>query len=145
MKWEHPKDDRTALRLVAFFLGLCAAGYLAYLALPNQVPQPKNPSIWATVVDNRWFLEGIRVVIIIAGFYIVISMLSLARDGTWLTTFGPVSAQLREKTAEISKQDFEYLTKELDLAREVAKTETRKTAETTALLNEALARIRLPE
>ena len=141
MNWEHPKDDRTALRVVAFFLGLCAVGYLAYLVLPASVPHPRNPSIWSTVLDNRWFLESVRTVLVIAGVYIFISMLALVWDGTWLHTFGPVSAESKKKL-EINKSNVEFLATEADRLTKVAQTEHETAVNATLALENAVGRIK---
>jgi hypothetical protein len=93
MTWDHPKDTRLVFRGLAYAIGLTVVAWLGVLVFPHHLPHLTHPNIWNTGLDNQWFLEAMRVVVIVAGMYIVVSVAALIHYGRWLTKFGPLATE----------------------------------------------------
>jgi len=109
MKWEHPHDTRWIFRIAGYLAALGLVVWLAVLVFPHQIPDQKSPNIWNTTLDNRWFLEAVRVVVIVGGLYIIVSVGALVHYGRWLTKFGPLATgkQIQDVRGRIKELEGE--------------------------------------
>ena len=83
--------------------------------------QPPRPTKAATdksfpnlVFDNRFVLTMTRFVVLLAGIYVVISVVALMRQGRWLVQIGPAAAAQQVNTVV---DDRETLRNELEVAK----------------------------
>lgn len=72
---------------------LVAAGVLAVVQIyPHKLTTPKNPSFVDNVLDSRIVVLLIRIALIFAAGYIVISVVGLILGRRWLSELGPFKA-----------------------------------------------------
>ncbi len=83
-------------QIVAVVLVLAALVYLAVLAViqiyPHQLPPTKNPSFVDNIFDSRVVIVIVRVALIFAAGYVVISVVALIAGRRWLSQLGPFKA-----------------------------------------------------
>jgi hypothetical protein len=89
------------VRFAARWLGLaavvvgCAFAFDAWF-MPPRAPAFSNPSVWQALIDSRWVIGAIRLVVMIAAVYLVASIWVRVRQGQWLAKVGPAEVgQLR--------------------------------------------------
>ena len=85
------KTLKILLRGSVYVVGLALVVWLSVLVFPHRIASPSSPSVWQTAMDNPWFLEAIRVTLIVAGIYVILSVAALIHHGKWLTKFGPLA------------------------------------------------------
>ncbi len=78
---------------VVVLLALVAAAVLAVAQIyPNKIPATKNPSFVDNIFDSRVVIVLIRVALIFAAGYVVISVVGLIVGRRWLAELGPFKA-----------------------------------------------------
>lgn len=103
---------------------VAAAGLAAAQIFPSQLPTTKNPSFVDNIFDSRVVILLIRVAIIFAAGYVVISVVGLIVGRRWLAELGPFKAsepiaQLERGTEVLEEdlgdagEDVEYLKRRL--------------------------------
>jgi|GEM_PF-1192998 uncharacterized membrane protein len=96
----NPKDEsRQRIPLWQTLIGmgvlvaLVAAAVLAVTQIyPNQLPTTKNPSFVDNIFDSRVVILLIRIALIFAAGYVVISVVGLIVGRRWLAELGPFKA-----------------------------------------------------
>jgi hypothetical protein len=89
---EHTPLWQTLAGIVAL-LALVAAAALAVAQIyPNQLPTTKSPSFVDNIFDSRVVILLIRVALIFAAGYVVISVVGLIVGRRWLAELGPFKA-----------------------------------------------------
>jgi hypothetical protein len=97
---------------IAVLLALVAAAVLAATQIyPNKLPATKNPSFVDNIFDSRVVILLIRVALIFAAGYVVISVVGLIVGRRWLAELGPFKAS--EPIARL-EHGAEALEKDLD-------------------------------
>ncbi len=97
---------------VAVLAGLIAAAVLAVAQIyPSQLPTTNTPSFVDNIFDSRVVILLIRVAIIFAAGYVVISVVGLIVGRRWLAELGPFKAS--EPIAHLGR-GTEVLEKDLD-------------------------------
>jgi len=105
-----------ALVGITALLALVAAVVLAGTQIyPSQLPTTKNPSFVDNIFDSRVVILLIRVALIFAAGYVVISVVGLVVERRWLAQLGPFKAS--EPIARVER-GAETLDTDLDDARE---------------------------
>src|ERR1700689_1737947 len=78
---------------VAVLLALVAAAALAIAQIyPNKLPTTRNPSFVDNIFDSRVVILLVRVALIFAAGYVVISVVGLIVGRRWLAELGPFKA-----------------------------------------------------
>jgi hypothetical protein len=72
-----------------------------WLMLPRSAPKYSQPSFASLIMDNRWFIAGVRWVLLVGGVYIVVSAVALMGKKQWLRGFGPLSAPPQEVAEDV--------------------------------------------
>ena len=104
------------LLVVPTLLVLFAAGvYAIGDAVLAPTPTPEQPGFVDTVLASRSVVAGIRLAIIFAGAFVVVSVVALIARGQWLTRVGPV--QVSEQVSGIDAEN-KRLKESLETARE---------------------------
>jgi hypothetical protein len=89
-------------------LVLFAAGiYVIGDAVPAPAPTPDHPGFVDTVLGSRAVVAAIRLAVIFAGVFVVISVVALIARGQWLTKVGPVEVSERVRTVDAESRQFE--------------------------------------
>jgi len=81
--------------LVLFAAGIYAIGD----AVLAPAPTPDHPGFVDTVLGSRAVVAAIRLAVIFAGAFVVVSVVALIARGQWLTKVGPV--QVSERVSDI--------------------------------------------
>jgi hypothetical protein len=109
----------------AVLLALVGATVLAIAQIyPSKLRSPKNPSFVDNIVDDRVVILLIRVALVFAAGYVVISIVGLIVGRRWLAELGPFKAsepiahlgrgtQVLEKDLGDARDDLEYLKRRL--------------------------------
>jgi hypothetical protein len=110
---EDEKPPIWQIALVAVVLAaLIAAATLAVVQIyPHQLPSTKNPSFVDNIFDSRVVILVVRVALMFAAGYIVISVVGLIVGRRWLAELGPFKA-----SEPIAQLDRSTKTLETDLA-----------------------------
>jgi hypothetical protein len=95
-----------------------AAVYAIGDAVIAEAPAPKNPGLVDGVLASRAVIAAIRIAIIAAAGYVVISVVALVTRRQWLTRVGPV--EVSEQVLDIDEENAELKSR---LKREREKTE----------------------
>ncbi len=78
---------------VVMVAALVAAAVLAVIQIyPHKLPATANPSFIDNIFDSRIVILGVRVALIFAAGYIVISVVGLIIARRWLSQLGPFKA-----------------------------------------------------
>jgi hypothetical protein len=87
-------------------------------------PAPKQPDFIDTILASRAVVAAIRIAIVFAGIFVVLSVTALIARRQWLRRVGPVEVE------EVSDLDTEnqQLRRELDEARQIIKDLRQKVA-----------------
>jgi len=83
--------------------------------MPRRAPVFDHPSVWQVMIASRWVVGAIRLTGLIAGLYLILSIIARAWQGRWLTKVG--SAEVGDSVQEVT-DDRERLQRELDTANE---------------------------
>ncbi len=122
---------------IAVLLALVVAAIAAVAQIyPSQLPTGKNPSFVDNVFDSRVVVLLLRVALIFAAGYVVISVIGLIVERRWLAELGPFKAS--EPIARVER-GAEALDTDLSNALETVEGLQQKLAES----DEALAHARL--
>lgn len=109
---DEPAQPKWQVAIGLVVLGaLVAAAVLAVVQIyPHKLTTPKNPSFVDNVFDSRIVVLLIRVALIFAAGYIVISVVGLIIGRRWLSELGPFKAsepiERLERGAEAMERDL---------------------------------------
>lgn len=92
------------MKLVAVLLLAAAGLYATGDAVLAPTPIPEHPGFVDAVLASRAVMAAIRLAIIFAGVYVVVSVVALVGQGRWLTRVGPVEVSERIETADAERQ-----------------------------------------
>jgi hypothetical protein len=121
------------LLTVPALLVLLAAGiYAIGDAVLAPAPAPDHPGFVDTVLGSRAVVAAIRLAVIFAGVFVVISVVALTARGQWLTRVGPVQVSEPAATVDAEGQQLE---KSLAQAQERIDILGQKIADSRDLLN----------
>lgn len=127
------------LAAVAVLGCLVAAAVLAVAQIyPSQLPATKNPSFVDNIFDSRVVILLIRVAIIFAAGYVVVSVVGLIVGRRWLAELGPFKAS--EPVAQLER-GTEVLKTDLDDGVEGVEYLKRRLAESDQALTQARSAI----
>lgn len=115
--------------MVLFIGGLYAIGD----AVLSDTPAPRNPGFIDTVLASRAVVAAIRIAIIVAAAYIVISAVWLIANGRFLIRIGPV--HVSEQVSDIDAEN-RRLKESLENARETIDNLKQDLAESDRLLDQ---------
>ena len=117
-----------------------AAAYAIGDAILAPTPVAENPGFVDTVLASRAVVAAVRLAIIFAGVFIVVSVVALIARGQWLTRVGPihVSEQVSEEVSGMDAEN-ERLRRSLENARETIDNLKGDLAETNRLLDQKLS------
>jgi hypothetical protein len=122
---------------IAVLLALVVAAIVAVAQIyPSQLPTGKNPSFVDNIFDSRVVVLLLRVALIFAAGYVVISVIGLIVERRWLAELGPFKAS--EPIARVER-GAEVLDTDLGDARETIEGLQRRLVES----DDALAQARL--
>jgi hypothetical protein len=91
------------LVLPTLLLLFAAAAYAIGDAVFAPAPAPKNPGFVDTVLGSRAVVAAVRLAIIFAGTFVVVSVIALIARGQWLTRVGPV--QVSEQVSGLDAEN----------------------------------------
>lgn len=89
--------------LVLFVAAIYAIGD----AILAPTPTPHHPGFVDTVLGSRAVVAAIRLAIIFAGAFVVVSVIALIARGQWLTKVGPVEVSERVETVNSESRQLE--------------------------------------
>lgn len=117
---EKARLKRRRLRLAGLGFLVLATGVLAALeAWPfNLQPPPaprQEPSLWHLLLEDRLTLGFVRLGLVAASLYGIVSVLGLVSDRRWLQRFAGLTADDPETVEEL-KGEVDQLTQERDEA-----------------------------
>jgi ABC-type protease/lipase transport system fused ATPase/permease subunit len=113
---------------------LAAAGiYAVGDAVLAPTPTPEHPGFVDAVLASRAVMASIRLAIIFAGVYVVVSVVALITRGQWLTRVGPV-----EVSERVADADTEVLRLKAQAAQDAVMID--KLRQRIAAINELLGR-----
>jgi hypothetical protein len=103
------------LGVVIAFLAVGVAWKIyGWVQPPRATKNTTDKSFPNLVFDNRFVLTMTRFVVLLAGIYVVISVVALMRQGRWLVQIGPAAAAQQVNTVV---DDRETLRNELEVAK----------------------------
>lgn len=88
------------MKLPAALLFTAAGIYVVGDAVLAPTPVPEHPGFVDAVLASRAVMAAIRVAIVFAGVYVVVSVIALITRGQWLTRVGPVEVSERVVDAD---------------------------------------------
>lgn len=97
--------------LVLFVGGIYAIGD----AVLAPAPSPDHPGFVDTVLGSRAVVAAIRLAVIFAAAFVVVSVVALVARGQWLTRIGPVQVAEPVSELRVSRQQLDAV---LGMARE---------------------------
>jgi hypothetical protein len=104
-RFEHWVQRLGLLVVVPTLLVLFAASIFAIAdAVLASTPAPDHPGFVDTVLGSRAVVAAIRLAIIFAGVYVVVSVVALIARGQWLTKIGPVEVSERVSDVKAESQ-----------------------------------------
>jgi hypothetical protein len=126
--------EKLGLLLVAptLLVLFAAAVYAIGDAVFAPAPVPKQPGFIDTVLGSRAVVAAIRLAIIFAGAFVVLSVVALIAKGQWLVRIGPV--QVSEQVSDLDSEN-QRLKESLENARETIDNLKGDLAETNFLLD----------
>ena len=133
--------ERWGKRLGALLVGptllilFVAAIYAIGDAVFAPTPVPEQPGFIDTVLGSRAVVAAIRLAIIFAGIFIVVSVVALIARRQWLTRVGPV--QVSEQVSDIDAEN-QRLKESLENARETIDNLKQDLAESNSLLDQMM-------
>lgn len=81
-------------RGITLTVAILALGSAIYLATGD--PKLPHDSVLDVVFDTRWMVAGARLVVVVAGIYVVVSAAVRIARGQWAKSAGVVSADVQE-------------------------------------------------
>lgn len=115
-RWESWGERLGALLVLPTLLVLCLGGiYAIGDAVLAPTPVAESPGFIDTVLASRAVVAAIRLALIFAGAYVVISVVALIVRRQWLTRVGPV--EVSEQVSDIDAENKRLL-ESLENARE---------------------------
>lgn len=106
------------LRLVAAALAVGAI-VMGLKIVPHQVPLGENPDFIDVIFASRAVVASVRIVIVMAAAYAIISVIVLIWNGRWITSvFGVQTSKVERSVADLSS-DRDRLANELRDAQSV--------------------------
>lgn len=134
--WERWGEKLGVLLVLPTLLVLFAAGaYAIGDAILAPTPAPKQPGFIDTVLGSRAVVAAIRLAIIFAGVFVVVSVVALIARGQWLTRVGPV--QVSEQVSDIDAEN-QRLKESLENARDTIDNLKQDLAETNYVLDQMM-------
>jgi outer membrane murein-binding lipoprotein Lpp len=134
--WERFGERLGVILVVPTLLILFLAGAFAIGdAVLAPTPVPKRPGFVDTVLASRAVIAAIRLAIIFAGVFIVVSVVALIARGQWLTRVGPV--QVSEQVSDLDAEN-QRLQDSLENARESIHNLKQDLAESNYLLDQMM-------
>jgi hypothetical protein len=118
--------------LVVLFAG---GAYAIADAVLAPTPTAQNPGFIDAVLASRAVVAAIRLAIIFAAAFVVVSVVALIARGQWLTRVGPV--QVSEQVSDIDAEN-RRLTKSLDSTREVVDNLRQDMVETNRMVGQTM-------
>ena len=104
VRYEHWGQRLSPLLTAPAFVVLVLAGvYAIGDAVLAPAPTPDHPSFVDTVLASRAVVGAIRLAVIFAGAFVVVSVVALIARGQWLTKVGPV--QVSERVSDVGSQN----------------------------------------
>jgi len=135
-RWENLGEKLGAILVVPTLLILFAAAvYAIGDAVFAPTPVSKQPGFIDTVLGSRAVVAAIRLAIIFAGIFVVVSVVALIARGQWLTRVGPV--QVSEQVSDLDAEN-QRLQESLENARETIDNLKRDLAESNILLDQMM-------
>lgn len=132
-RWERLGERLGVLLVLPTLLILFAAGaYAIGDAILAPTPAPKQPGFIDTVLGSRAVVAAIRLAIIFAGVFVVVSVVALIARRQWLTRVGPV--QVSEQVSDIDAEN-RRLKESLENARDTIDNLKQDLAETNYVLD----------
>ena len=89
-----------------------AATYAVGDAILAPRPAPASPGFLDTILASRVVVASVRIAVVAASCFVVVSVVALTRNGRWLTRVGPVEASDVSGVYEENRQ----LKESLDIA-----------------------------
>lgn len=129
--------ERLGLLLVLPTLAVlfAASAYAIGDAILAPTPVAESPGFVDTVLASRAVVAAIRLAIIFAGVFLVVSVIALIARGQWLTRVGPV--QVSEQVSDIDAEN-QRLKESLENARETIDNLKQDLAESNTLLDKMM-------
>ena len=135
-RWERLGERLGVLLVLPTLLILFAAGaYAIGDAFLAPTPAPKQPGFIDTVLASRAVVAAIRLAIIFAGVFVVVSVVALIARRQWLTRVGPV--QVSEQVSDIDAEN-RRLKESLENARDTIDNLKQDLAETNYVLDQMM-------
>jgi cell division protein FtsB len=135
-RWERWGERMGRLLVVpTLFVLFLAAIYAIGDAVLAPAPAPKEPGFVDTVLGSRAVIAAIRLAVIFAGIYIVLSVVALVANGRWLVRIGPV--QVSEQVSDIDAEN-QRLKDSLENARETIDNLKQDLAESNRVLDQMM-------
>jgi hypothetical protein len=135
-RWER-LGTRLGQIMVLPILLLLATGtvYAVVDAVTANRPEPQNPTFLDTIIASDAVVAAIRIGVIAAAAFVVISVFALIGRRQWLTGFGPVRAE--ESVSELNAA-YQLQTVQLYEAQQIIDDLEQRLNTTTELLNSLL-------
>lgn len=132
--WEHGIGQVLAVVIAGLLMAilLALAGYAAYDAITADRPTPENPAFLDTIIASDSVVAAIRIAVIAAAIFLVISVIALISRREWLTGFGPV--RVGQSVEELNAA-YQVRTAQLYEAQQTIDELEEQLNETNALLN----------
>jgi outer membrane murein-binding lipoprotein Lpp len=132
-RWERWGEKLGLLLVLPTLLVLFAAAlYAIGDAILAPTPAPKEPGFIDTVLGSRAVVAAIRLAIIFAGVFVVLSVVALTAKRQWLVRVGPV--QVSEQVSDLDAEN-QRLEESLENARETIDNLKQDLAESNFLLD----------
>jgi len=91
-----------------------AAAFAIGDAVLAPAPTPDDPGFVDTVLGSRAVVAAIRLAVIFAGIFVIVSVVALIARGQWLTRVGPVHVSERVSDVEAENRRLEKLLEKTD-------------------------------
>lgn len=111
-----PKQQRWAIGLGVPVV----AGAIAFVLYPKHGIRLRHESTWNVLINNPILLDGLRTVVVVAGIFVVLSMIMRALRGDWLSVFGPLSVGKAKSEIAATDEQMRRLRQERDDAVKAA-------------------------
>lgn len=135
-RFERRTEKASGLLVLPTLVVLLAGGAYAIAdAVLAPTPAAQNPGFIDVVLASRAVVAAIRLAIIFAAAFVVVSVVALIARGQWLTRVGPV--QVSEQVSDIDAEN-RRLTKSLDSTREVVDNLRQDLVETNRMIGQAM-------
>jgi hypothetical protein len=94
-----PGELTLPAKIALIVLGCLAAGD----AVLAPAPQPSEPGFVDTILASRAALAAIRITLVFAGAFVVVSVVALIANRQWLIRIGPV--EVSERLSDVDLED----------------------------------------